>query len=79
MCDVKNYMYMPLLEETGYVPKHRFSYSEEIREYIELLAKKYELNDSAVFLTTVKEMAWGEDAKGWQAQLVQRRGRLLRL
>ncbi|MGY3361864.1 hypothetical protein ACVWZK_008527 [Bradyrhizobium sp. GM0.4] len=29
-CDVQSYFYMPLLEETGYVPKLRFSYAPEI-------------------------------------------------
>ncbi|KAB8238314.1 uncharacterized protein BDW43DRAFT_296607 [Aspergillus alliaceus] len=31
MCDVEGYIYLPVLEETGYVPKHRYSYGAEIR------------------------------------------------
>ena len=29
-CDIESYSYLPLLEETGYIPKLRFSYASEI-------------------------------------------------
>lgn len=31
MCDVAAEVYMPLLEETGYIPKHKYSYGQELR------------------------------------------------
>ncbi|KAM0493203.1 hypothetical protein ACHAP8_009382 [Fusarium lateritium] len=31
MCDVEGYCYLPLLEETGYMPKHKYSVGAEIR------------------------------------------------
>ncbi len=39
MCDVESYCYMPMLEETGYVPKTRYAFGEEIREYLEAIAE----------------------------------------
>ena len=30
MCDVEAYCYLPLLEELGYVPKHKYSFAPEI-------------------------------------------------
>ncbi|KAL5366690.1 hypothetical protein BJX96DRAFT_180960 [Aspergillus floccosus] len=51
MCDIESYVYLPLLEQTGYIPKHRYSYGEEIRRYINLVAQKWQLMESAVFQT----------------------------
>ena len=31
MCYVEGYIYLPLLEETGYIPKRKYSYGAEIR------------------------------------------------
>lgn len=31
MCDVAADVYMPMLEETGYMPKHKYSYGQELR------------------------------------------------
>ena len=32
-CDIESYIYLPLLEETGYVPKEKYCYAAEIREH----------------------------------------------
>lgn len=45
MCDVESSIYMPLLEETGYMPKHRFSYGSELRQYADDIAAKWNLAD----------------------------------
>ena len=34
MCDVESYMYLPMLEELGYVPTHRYAFGEEIRLHL---------------------------------------------
>ena len=31
-CDIESYVYMPLLEEVGYVPKWKYAPGEEIRQ-----------------------------------------------
>ncbi|RAO64848.1 uncharacterized protein BHQ10_000860 [Talaromyces amestolkiae] len=73
MCDIESYCYLPYLEETGYVPKHRYSEGEEIREYVELVAEKWGLTDCAVFQTQAQKIVWDEDAKEWVIDLIQRR------
>ena len=32
-CDIESYIYLPLLEETGYIPKEKYSFAPEIREH----------------------------------------------
>lgn len=73
ICDIESYCYLPLLEETGYVPKHRYSSREEIRNYANLIAEKYYIADSAVFLTKAEKLVWNEETKEWEVQLTQSR------
>jgi cation diffusion facilitator CzcD-associated flavoprotein CzcO len=73
MCDIESYCYLPLLEETGYIPKHRYSAREEIRNYANLITEKYNIAGSAVFQTKVGKLVWDEETKEWQVQLNQRR------
>ena len=72
MCDIESYCYLPLLEETGYMPKHRYSYGEEIRNYANLVAEKWDVANSAVFQTKAEKLEWDETTKEWQVELVQR-------
>ena len=73
MCDIESYCYLPLLEETGYVPRHRYAYGEEIRNYANLIAEKWDLVGSAVFQTRAEKIEWDDAAKDWQVDLVQQR------
>ncbi|KAJ4245508.1 hypothetical protein NW762_014017 [Fusarium torreyae] len=72
-CDIESYSYLPLLEETGYVPENRYASGEEIRRYAELVAQKWGVADSAVFQTKAKKLAWHEDAKEWEVELTNMR------
>jgi cation diffusion facilitator CzcD-associated flavoprotein CzcO len=72
-CDIESYCYLPLLEETGYIPKHRYSTGEEIRNYAELAAQRWGVVDSAVFQTQAEKMVWDEGLKEWQVELIQKR------
>ena len=73
MCDIESYSYLPLLEETGYIPRHRYAYGEEIREYAGLVARRWGVAGSAVFQTRAQKLVWDEVAKEWQVELVQQR------
>ena len=64
-CDIESYSYLPLLEETGYVPKLRFSYASEIYEHAQRIGKHFDLYKSAVFQTWVTEILWLEDECLW--------------
>ncbi|KAF2662350.1 FAD/NAD(P)-binding domain-containing protein [Lophiostoma macrostomum CBS 122681] len=72
-CDIESYCYLPLLEETGYIPKHRYATGDEIRNYANFAAEKWGLVGSAVFQTKAEKLAWNEKAKEWKVDLVQER------
>ena len=64
-CDIESYSYLPLLEETGYVPKLRFSYASEIYEHAQRIGRHFDLYKDAVFQTWVTELRWLEDESMW--------------
>ncbi|SDW25041.1 flavin-containing monooxygenase [Celeribacter indicus] len=64
-CDVESYMYLPFLEETGYMPKEKYSGADEIREYQYHLGKTFGLYDKALFQTHVSELTWDEARTRW--------------
>ncbi|MGV0643787.1 NAD(P)/FAD-dependent oxidoreductase [Mycolicibacterium sp. XJ2546] len=64
-CDTDSYLYMPLLEETGYVPSMRYSPGDEIFDYAKSIAKHYNLYENAVFQARVQGVAWDDDALLW--------------
>jgi cation diffusion facilitator CzcD-associated flavoprotein CzcO len=64
-CDVESLIYLPLLEETKYVPRERYASSGEIREYAQMLARRFDLYSDTCFQTGVTGMAWDESARRW--------------
>lgn len=64
-CDIESYVYLPLLEETGYVPKEKYSYQPEILEHAQRIGKHFGLYDKALFQTQVQEMRWNDSAQRW--------------
>jgi cation diffusion facilitator CzcD-associated flavoprotein CzcO len=65
MCDVESYCYLPLLEEMGYVPKHKYSFAPEILEHSRAIARRYRLYDQALLQTQVSELRWDESEGCW--------------
>jgi cation diffusion facilitator CzcD-associated flavoprotein CzcO len=65
MCDVESYMYMPMLEELGYVPTRRYAYGEEIRDHLQAIADRFDLVSDALFHTGVTRAEWDEDPARW--------------
>ncbi|WYZ42444.1 hypothetical protein EsH8_VI_000143 [Colletotrichum jinshuiense] len=74
MCDVEGYSYMPLLEEIGYMPKHRYSYGPELRAHANRMADHWNLTDKGVFRSQIKSYEWDDDAKRWIVVIEQGRG-----
>ncbi len=64
-CDIESYIYLPLLEETGYIPKQKYATGAEILEHSQRIARKYELYRDVCFQTRVTELRWDEDAIRW--------------
>jgi cyclohexanone monooxygenase len=65
MCDVESYCYLPLLEELGYMPKHKYSFAPEILEHSQRIARHFRLYDNALFQTAITELRWDESAERW--------------
>jgi cyclohexanone monooxygenase len=65
MCDVESYVYLPLLEELGYIPQHKYSFAPEILEYSRMIARHFGLYDGALFQTGVTGLAWDDAAERW--------------
>ena len=64
-CDIESYSYLPLLEETGYIPKLRFSFAPEIQEHAQRIGKHFDLYKDAVFQTWVTELRWSAEESVW--------------
>ncbi len=65
MCDVESYCYLPLLEELGYMPAHKYSFAPEILEHSRRIARHYRLYDHALLQTTISELRWDEKQSRW--------------
>ena len=65
-CDIESYCYLPLLEETGYMPKEKYSFAPEIFEHTQRIGEYFGLYDNALFQTRVTGVKWIEEAHRWQ-------------
>ena len=63
MCDVESYIYLPLLEELGYVPAEKYTRAPEILAHSQAIGRHFDLYRNACFQTEVIEMHW-DDADG---------------
>ena len=64
-CDIESYIYLPLLEETGYIPKEKYTKAPEILEHSARIAKHFNLYENALLGTGVTGMEWDENRKVW--------------
>ena len=64
-CDIESYIYLPLLEETGYIPKEKYSHANEIRAHARRIGETFDLYRSACFQTEIRELRWLDDEKRW--------------
>lgn len=64
-CDVESYVYLPLLEETGYMPTEKYVKAYEIFAYCQLLGRTLDLYRRALFQTEVEDMRWDDASKRW--------------
>lgn len=68
MCDVESYIYMPMLEEMGYVPTERYASGPEIQRHCRAIGEKFGLYEDACFQTQVTEMHWSDEDARWTVQ-----------
>ncbi|MDI1446048.1 NAD(P)/FAD-dependent oxidoreductase [Polyangium sp. 6x1] len=64
-CDVESYIYMPLLEETGYMPTEKYAKATEIFAHCQRIGRHFDLYKAALFQTEVETMDWDEGEKRW--------------
>ncbi|WP_114857223.1 flavin-containing monooxygenase [Azospirillum brasilense] len=64
-CDIESYIYLPLLEETGYIPTKKYSDAPEIFAHCQRIGERYRLYEDALFHTQVRELRWDEAASRW--------------
>ena len=65
MCDVESYIYLPLLEELGYVPTEKYVRAPEILAHSRAIGEHYGLTDGALFQTEVTGMVWDDADDRW--------------
>ena len=65
-CDNDAYCYLPLLEETGYMPSKKFADGWEIHEHCQRIANQYGLYQHALFHTLITSMRWDQALKRWR-------------
>jgi hypothetical protein len=64
-CDVESYVYMPLLEELGYVPTEKYAKGPEIFAHCRRIAEHYDLYRNACLQTEVTEIHWEPTLSRW--------------
>ncbi|WP_343708706.1 NAD(P)/FAD-dependent oxidoreductase [Mycobacterium sp.] len=64
-CDVESYVYMPLLEELGYLPSEKYAKGPEIWEHCRRIAAHYDLYRDACLQTEVQEIRWEPASSRW--------------
>ena len=64
-CDTEAYIYLPLLEETGYMPSHKFAFAPEIREHCSRIGRHFDLYRDACFQTAITGVQWDEESRVW--------------
>jgi cation diffusion facilitator CzcD-associated flavoprotein CzcO len=64
-CDVESYVYLPLLEETGYMPVEKYTRAPEILAHSRAIAQQYDLYSNACLQTEVTGMTWDDASGRW--------------
>ncbi|MFB4195531.1 flavin-containing monooxygenase [Streptomyces carpaticus] len=64
-CDIESHVYLPLLDETGYVPEWKYAPGEEIRRHAMRIADTYDLYTDALLSTAVTSLEWDETSETW--------------
>ncbi|WP_410872828.1 flavin-containing monooxygenase [Nocardia sp. A7] len=65
-CDTDSYAYLPLLEETGYMPTEKYARGDECFEHAQRIGKHYNLYERSIFSTLVKSLQWDDQLDRWR-------------
>ena len=64
-CDIESYIYMPLLEETGYIPTEKYALGTEIQQHCQRIARHFGLYGNACLSTEITAVEWGGEESRW--------------
>ncbi len=64
-CDSESYIYLPFLDETGYVPTQKYAGQPEIQAYLKRLADQFGVTEHALFNTKAQTLTWNESKQRW--------------
>jgi cyclohexanone monooxygenase len=64
-CDIESYIYLPLLEEVGFMPREKYTRAPEILAHSRAIGEKFGLYENACFQTEVTELRWDEPSQRW--------------
>ena len=64
-CDIESYIYMPLLEETGYMPTEKYTHANELRAHSQAIGEKFGLYERTLFQTEVLSIRWEDSTASW--------------
>ena len=64
-CDTEAYIYLPLLEETGYMPTEKYAKAPEILAHSRRIAEHFDLYRDALFQTQITELRWDDASSRW--------------
>ncbi|CAN7618654.1 NAD(P)/FAD-dependent oxidoreductase [Phenylobacterium sp. LjRoot225] len=64
-CDVESYIYLPLLEEMGFMPRRKYTPAPEILDYSRRIAERFDLYRNACLQTMVTELRWDGASRRW--------------
>jgi len=65
-CDTDSYCYLPMLEETGYMPKEKYARGDESFEHAQRIGRHSGLYDKAIFHTLVRSLEWDDSLRRWR-------------
>jgi cyclohexanone monooxygenase len=64
-CDVESYTYIPLLEDTGFVPSEKYAKGAEIHDQCQRIGRHFDLYRDALFQTEARSLDWDEQRQRW--------------
>ena len=64
-CDIESYIYLPLLEETGYIPTQKYAFADEIRAHARRIGETFDLYRHACLQTEIRDIRWLDDESLW--------------
>ena len=67
-CDTESYIYLPLCDELGFVPKEKYTHAPEILTHSRNIGRHYDLYQNACLQTQVTQLIWQEETQLWRIE-----------